>query len=179
MITKAISRIGKYPIYILSKDLAEKYKNEITDLWNLIPLSNHSPEDILKEGKNNQKYYGKWEHSLIVLSEDLQEVVAFIVGYERKAENNEQYPHDSLHLKSISVNENYQKQGIGKKLIKFWLKFNQEIGFKHLQGDFVFSVQTNGAEWNKYVQDFYQSIGFIQTATKKYENKEDNIYFLS
>lgn len=175
---KEISRINNHPVFTLTKELAKKYQREITDIWNLIPLANHPVEDIIKENKGDRIYYGKWQHSLIVLDKKEKEVIAFIVGHERKAENNKQYPKDSLQLKTISVNQNYQKQGIGRKLITIWLDFNRKQGFKHLSGEFTFSVQTNNEDWNRYVQDLYKSFGFKQTAIKEYKSKTDNIYFL-
>jgi ribosomal protein S18 acetylase RimI-like enzyme len=175
---KKISQINNYPVFILTKELAKKYQKQITEIWNLIPLSNHSIDDILLESKGTRINWGKWQHSLIVIDQEEEKVIAFIVGFEREAEDNDQYPQDSLHLKTISVSKDYQKQGIGRKLTQVWLDFNKVQGFKHLDGNFSFSVQTNGADWNKHVQDFYTSFCFKQTGTKEYKDKTDNIYFL-
>ena len=155
-----VSQINNFPVFLLDKEAAQKYQQQITDIWNLIPLSNHGIEDILKEESGGKPYIGKWQHSLVVLSEDEKDVVAFIVGYERQAEDNEQYPKDSLHLKSISVSTDYQKQGVGRKLVDIWLDYNQKLGYQDLGGDFIFSVQTNSADWNEHVQKFYESFGF-------------------
>lgn len=176
---KEISKIGNYPVYLLNKNVAEKYKEQITIIWNLIPLSNHAVNDILKEESESGKYNGKWIHSLIVLDLEKKHVIAFIVGYEREGGKEEAYPKDSMHLKSISVHNAYQNQGIGRKLVKLWLDYNKKSGFNFLKGDLIFSVQTNSADWNNHVQRFYESFGFKKTATKKYENKLDNVYFLN
>lgn len=175
---KRVSEIEGLNVYLLDKSLAEKYKEDITPIWNLIPLSNHLPDDILEESSGSRQYYGKWSHSLIVIEPSTDRVIAFIVGYEREAEENNEYPKDSLHLKSLSVDSNYQNRGIGKKLVKLWLDFNRKQGFLHLSGNIVFSTQTNSADWNNYVQKFYESFGFEKTATKSYDNKVDNVYFL-
>lgn len=113
-----------------------------------------------------------------MLNQTMDEVVAFIVGYERAAENNQEYPKTNIHLKSISVAKQYQNQGIGKQLVQIWLDFNRGVGYKHLDAELEFSVQTNGADFNKHVQWFYESFGFRKTAEKVYPNKTDFIYYL-
>lgn len=177
MTTKIIAHLDEYPILPLTKDLADKFKHQIVEIWNLIPLSKHQPDDILQEGDGEKVYLGKWEHSLIVLDQDQNEVVAFIVGYERPAEANLEYPKPSLHLKSLGVAKKYQQHGIGRKLVDTWLKFNSDIGYKHLPGELQFSTQTNGADFNQHVQRFYESFGFQKTAEKDYPNKHDFIYY--
>lgn len=175
---KKISQIGDFGVYLLDKQVAKKYAEDITKIWNLIPLSNHAPEDILQESSGSSQYYGKWEHSLIVLDEKTEQVVAFVVGYERAAEKNQLYTKDSLHLKSLSVANNYQNQGIGRKLITIWLAHNRQEGFHHLTGKLIFSTQTNSAEWNIHVQKFYESFEFTKIGLKQYSNKTDVVYFL-
>lgn len=175
---QVIEHIHNFPVVALTKNQAKKYQQQITDIWNLIPLSQHSIDDILQENNEGKEYYGKWEHSLLVLNESLDEVVAFIVGYERPAESNTEYPKTNIHLKSLSVAKQYQRQGIGKQLVQLWLDSNKKIGYKHLDDILMFTVQTNGADFNKHVQKFYESFGFEKTAEKVYPNKTDFIYYL-
>lgn len=167
-----------YSIYLLTKELAKKFQREITQIWNLVPLANHKISDILQEEKNGKHYLGKWKHSLIMLSPDKVEVYGFIVGHERRAESNDVYSTDSLHLKSLSISQKYQKQGLGRKLLETWLNYSRQLGYLHLSGKFVFSAQTNGAAWNAHVQNFYQEFGFVKTGSKKYQNKIDNVFLL-
>lgn len=46
---QVIAYIHDYPVVALTKSQAEKYQQEITDIWNLIPLSQHAIGDILQE----------------------------------------------------------------------------------------------------------------------------------
>lgn len=173
-----IGSIHDYQVFRLTRELADEYKYQITDLWNLIPLSQHGVDDILQEESKGSIYFHKWDHSLLVLTKDSATVVAFIVGYERPGIAGTPYERDSIHLKSISVSQEFQKQGIGKLLLKLWLKFNREQGYKKLTGSLLFSVQTNSAEWNQRVNDFYQAAGFTFVGSKEYPNKIDNVYYL-
>lgn len=175
---KIIERNDGLVFGLLDRQTALQHQHALTEIWNLIPLSHHAPEDILQENSGDTQYLGKWEHSLIVLDEKTQQVVAFIVGYERAAEENQLYTKDSLHLKSLSVAANYQNKGIGRKLITTWLAHNRQEGFHHLAGKLIFSTQTNSAEWNTHVQKFYESFGFTKAGLKEYSNKIDVVYFL-
>ena len=173
-----VAYIHDYPVVTLTRSQAEKYQQEITDIWHLIPLSQHTIGDILQEESEGKTYIGKWAHSLFVLNQSMNDVLAFIVGYERTAEHNHGYPKTSIHVKSISVAHQYQNQGIGKQLVQIWLDFSTGVGCKHLDAKLEFSVQTNGADFNKHVQRFYESFGFRKTAEKVYPNKTDLIYYL-
>ena len=101
--------------------------------------------------------------------------IALIIGYERKSENNEQYPENTLYISELAVAEDYQNKGIGRKILLEFLKRNKRIGFKYLKGKLNFSVQTNSAEWNKYVQDLYKSLGFAVRSQKDYSDRIDII----
>ena len=173
-----VEKTETYLIYVLTKDLAKEFQKEITKIWNLVPLSNHGINDILLEKKGDKVYLGKWQHSLVMLSPDRKEVYGFVVVYEREGENNDIYPTDSLHLKSLSISEEHQRQGFGRKLVSRWLTYNKEVGYSHLKGKLAYSTQTNGVEWNAHVQKFYQSFGFKMIGSKQYENKIDNVYFI-
>ena len=137
---KEIEKTEIYSIYTLTKELAKKFQKEITEIWNLVPLSSHGVNDILMEEKGGKPYLGKWQHSLIMLSPDREEVYGFIVGYEREEESNDIYPIDSLHLKSLSIAKEHQRRGFGRELLSAWLKHNRELGYLYLKGNFVFSM---------------------------------------
>ena len=72
----------------------------------------------------------------------------------------------------FAVKKEYQNKGIGRKLLEMCLKYNQEVGFLHLKGDFNFSIQTNAAPWNNHVVRLFVSVGFRKRATKFYSNRE-------
>lgn len=172
-----IAQINSFSVYKLTKKVAKQFQYEITQIWNLIPLSDHGINDILKEESDGKPYIQKWEHSLIVLSSDTTKVIGFIVGYERPKETKPPYLKDSIHLKSLSIAVEYQNQGLGRKLVQTWLDYNKKVGYLNLRGKYAYSVQTNSAEWNLHVQKLYQSFGFQKVGTKQYPDKLDVVYF--
>lgn len=176
---KQIAKIENCSVCLLTKEVAKQFQKEITSIWNLIPLSNHGVNDILKEKNDGQSYLGKWKHSLLLLNVSKTEVIGFIVGYERKAEDNNHYPTNSLHLKSLSISKHHQQKGLGKKLVRIWLDYTKQVGFIYLKGRLEFSTQTNSATWNVHVQKFYESFGFKKTGIMHFENKTDFIYYLN
>lgn len=164
-------KINNFPAYILKKDTALKYATDIARLVDQIPLVDYSEKEVLAEAKGDRIFHGKWEHSLIVF--DGEKPIAVMMGYERKAEKNDQYPENSLYISELAVDENYQRQGIAKKLVELFLKYNQK--FNHLEGEIVYTIQTNSAGWNEHIQDLYKSFDFKQIAKKEYKNRTDVI----
>jgi ribosomal protein S18 acetylase RimI-like enzyme len=166
-----------YQLVPFTKKLAEKYQENICKALDQIPqVQPHTLEDLLMEKKGNRVLHKKFEHSFILLDDD--KFVGIAIGYERDREENEQYPFNSIYMNDLAVAEEYQKKGIGKLLVKEWLERNSGVGFLALDGELRFSVQTNSAEWNRHVQNLYESFGFTKIAEKQYENRADNVYFL-
>jgi ribosomal protein S18 acetylase RimI-like enzyme len=157
----------------LDKKLAIKYLKEILELLNLIPMVTYVEQDIFAEKKGNRKMLGKWNHSLVAFDKD--NLTGIIIGYEREAEQNDQYPSNTIYISELAVKSNYQNKGIGSKLLKKFIEHNKNKGLIYLKGNVNFSVQTNSAEWNKKVVELYENAGFIVEGIKSYENRVDNI----
>lgn len=164
---------GKYPIRVLDRNTAEKHASELAKLAGQIPLVEYTEKEILAEEKGDRKFYGKWGHSLVMF--DADKPIALVIGYERKSEGNSQYPRNTLYISELAVSENYQHRGLGRYLLKNFFEHNNKTGLMYLEGKLNYSVQTNSADWNKYVQDLYKSFGFTPRATKGYENRTDVI----
>lgn len=173
---EVIGKLGQYSVGVLTKELAVKYQEEIFTMISQIPQVTYTKDEILAEVKGERILYGKWEHSLVVLDKD--RLVAVIIGYERATEKNEQYPENTLYISELATAPVYQQQGIGRKLLEIFLQYNRQIGLKYLNGKAHFSVQTNAADWNEYVQKLYTSVGFRLRASKHYDNRIDNVYGL-
>jgi ribosomal protein S18 acetylase RimI-like enzyme len=155
----------------LTKDLALKHQEEILNLWDLIPGRKHSLQEITADTTNSgREMIGKWDHSLIAFDEN--QVVGFLFAQERKAENNDYYPHNCFYLKSMAVDQNQQGKGVGSKLIKNFLE-NCHKGYKYLSGPVIIKTQTNSANWNQAVINFYQKNGFEVVGSKEYADKKD------
>ncbi len=168
---------NEFTIVPLTKQLAEKYAAPICSALDQIPqVDPHTPEQLLSESKGERVFHNKWDHSLIAFSGN--NFAGLIVGYEREQEGNEQYPFNSIYVSDFAVSKNYQKKGLGKFLIESWINYNKEKGFLKLQDTLKFSLQTNSADWNSHVQKLYESFGFKKIATKVYDNRVDNVYFL-
>lgn len=175
---KHIFSSENFDIFLLTPALVKTYASEITKTLDQIPLTaSHTLEKNLAIKKDNRILHAKWEHSLIAVSKN-EQFAGILISYERDAEKNDQYPMNSIHLKSIAVSPPFQKLGLGKLLIKTWLEYNEKIGFLKLDGDLAFSVQTNSAEWNAHVQNLYTSFGFKEISKKQYDNRIDTIYWL-
>lgn len=155
----------------LTKALATRHIRELTALANLIPKVPHTEADMLADTKRGQPLLGKWEHSFVVMDGDVP--VSFITGYERAGESNEQYPADTLYISELAVALNHQGKGVAKRLLQYFLASNTAMGFRYLTGPFSYSLQTNAAEWNQSVRRLYESFGFMQRATKAYDNRTD------
>lgn len=173
LLIKYCKRFPKFKLEFLTKEIAENNLDELLNLIDQIPLVNYTKEEIIAESKENGEriFYGKWEHSLILFDEN--RIVAVVMAYERKKENNDQYPENTLYLSELAVSKKYQRKGIAKNIVDIYLKVNKEIGFIYLEGGFNYSVQTNSAEWNSYVINLYKSFGFRKRAEKIYDNRVD------
>ena len=155
---KEIGWINKYKVGLLERTTTLKYISELVEIIDQIPLVNYTEKEVLAETKEDRKFNKKWEHSLIVF--DREKPIAVIIGYERESEGNEPYPENTIYISELAVKKDYQKRGIGKKLIRIFLDYNIQRGFLILNGRINFSVQTNSAERNKHVKELYKSFGF-------------------
>ena len=165
--------LGTFSLQVLDKQTAQIHAPALAKLLDQIPLVNYTEKEVLAESKEGRIFYGKWRHSLVLL--DQAKPIGAIIGYERKSEANQQYPENTLYISELVVDPDYQKQGLGRKLVQAFLNHNQKIGFLYLEGPLNFSVQTNSARWNSHVQNLYQSLGFTKRAIKQYDNRTDVI----
>lgn len=164
-------KVNGFTAVNLSRSLAEQYARQLAQLANLIPQVAYTEDAILAESKGDRELLGKWKHSVLLLDED--EPVGMIMAYERKAEGTPQYPDNTLYISELAIKKDLQGKGLGRELLATFFEVNNSAGFKHLKGPFNYSVQTNGAEWNKSVQDLYKSFGFIVRTNKVYDNRRD------
>jgi ribosomal protein S18 acetylase RimI-like enzyme len=162
-------QINEFSVVRLSKTIAEKYAPTLAEIASQIPLVDYTEKEILAESKGDRIFHGKWDHSLVVFDKD--KPIAFIAGYERKAEVNDQYPENSLYISELGVLKTYQKQGIGRQLVKQFLELNKKL--IHFEGRMIYSIQTNSANSNQHVLELYKSFGFKHQAFKKYNNRTD------
>lgn len=174
----AIASFKQFKIYCLTKKLARKYSNEIIESLDQIPLiEKHTEEQLLSDFKSKRILYGKWDHSIIAIEND-GIFAGVVIGSERKKEDNLWYSQNCVYINDFAVSPQFQKQGLGKFLIKTWINYNKSIGFLKLQGKLRFAAQTNGDKWNEHVHKIYESGGFKKFATKPYNNRIDNVYLL-
>ncbi len=167
-----IGIIGSYTARKLTEEYARKHINKLVELANLIPQVTYTESDLLANNKHDRILHKKWEHS-IVITDELQSPIGFIIGYEREAEKNEQYPKNTIYIGEIVIDPKIQGKGFGKELLRLFIKYNRKVGFLELSGKLNFSVQTNSALFNKKVQDLYLNQGFRVRALKHY-NKSDS-----
>lgn len=166
---KFLEEYKKFSLYILDKETAEKYKNEILSLLQLIPKSDYKIYDIVREKKEERVFYGKWKHSLILFDKD--KVIGVLIAYEREKEENNLYSENSFYINETAVHKDYQGYGIGKYLIGYFLENTKD--FICLSGEKIFKIQTEDSIENIKVINFYKSFGFSETGKKKYPEKYD------
>jgi ribosomal protein S18 acetylase RimI-like enzyme len=160
-------------ITLLTYEVAVQHIDTLTQLANLIPEVSYTSEEILSDTKGSRSLHNKWQHSLLLMDEDMP--VGFIMAYEREAEDDQQYPANTLYISELAVAETHQGQGFAKKLLRSFFEKNYATGFITLDGDLNYSLQTNSAEWNSPVVDLYKSFGFVERAIKTYPNRADII----
>lgn len=167
-----VGYIENFEVFRLTKDFAEQHIDVLTNLVNKIPLVEYTQEHILAESKEERIFFGKWDHSLVVV--DQENPIACIIAYERKSESNNQYPNNSLYMSELAVDQRYQKMGIAKSLLNLFFQVNTK--FKYLEGPITYAVQTNEAPWNIHVENLYRSFGFQPIGKKQYNNRTDIIF---
>lgn len=160
-----------YSAIPLTRELAEANATQLASLASQIPQVEYSAEDILAEQKGDRELLNKWQHSLVVIEGN--KPIALVMGYERRAEGNSQYPKNTLYISELAVAETHQHQGIARSLLHKFFELNNAIGFQTLNGSLNYSIQTNSAEWNQHVVELYESFGFERRATKEYPDRTD------
>lgn len=167
----------RYSTRDLTLELAVEYAEELAELASLIPQVTYTPEDILAEQKGERRMGAKWAHGLIRFDDNRP--VAFIMGYERTAEGNPQYPENTLYISELAVAETHQGLGMARDLLHSFFEKNNTLGFLELNGTLNYSIQTNSADWNKHVIDLYKSFGFTERALKNYPDRTDVVLGVS
>ena len=114
----------------ITKELATNYVDELVTLANLILQVHFTAADILAEMKGERKLLGKWEHSLAMMVDNVP--IATMYGDERKRENNEQYPSNTLYIAELAVGPNYRRQGIARRLMDAFFERNNRLGFLYV-----------------------------------------------
>jgi ribosomal protein S18 acetylase RimI-like enzyme len=168
---KIIAEVNGFSVVRLNREYVEEHAEGIAKMLEQIKLVEYTAIKVLAESKRNREFLCKWQHSLVVLNQ--KKPIGVMIGYERAAEENHQYPKNSIYISELAVDAEYQQQGIGKDLLNCFLAFNRKIGFLFLQGDLGFTVQTNSASWNKHVVDLYRAAGFAAHAEKRYDDRTD------
>lgn len=173
-----IAKIDQYSVIALDKKIAEQYSREFVAILNLIPQVTYSESDLLAEEKKGVFLYGKWELSIALF--DKEKPIGILIVYERPAEENDIYPEPSLYINCISIHEDYQRQGLGRKMMRLFLDHHSiQSSPRHIPGVISCSVQTNSDPTNAHVRRLYESLGFMVKGMKKYENRVDLVLWKS
>lgn len=164
---------NEFKIVDLTRNLARRYDHVLASLANTIPLVEYTADDVLADNKHDRCLYGKWIHGLVVFWGD--EVVGFVSAYERISERNEQYPANTLYISELVISKKHRGKGVARVLMERFFEKNSKIGMKVIGGELNYSLQTNSADWNKPVIDFYLSLGFLVQSEKFYSNRVDSV----
>ncbi len=160
----------------LTREFAEIEADRLAELAALIPGVDYTTDDILAESKSDGRVLaGKWDHSFVLCDNDRP--VGLVMGYERAAEENDQYPKPTLYMSELAVDPEYRGGGCATVLVRAFLARALNDGaLKHLDNaELAYSLQTNEAEWNESVRRLYERFGFIVSGRKQYPNRADVI----
>jgi ribosomal protein S18 acetylase RimI-like enzyme len=159
-------------IHPISSEEAAAHVDELYRLVSLIPEVPYDPQDLLATSKpDGRVMHAKWQHTYGVFSQGA--LVGFVMGYEREAEANSNYPVNSLYISELAIDPAYRGLGYARRLLRRQFQDVLSDGFHVLEGPVVFSLQTNSAEWNESVRQLYHSFGFQDVGEKQYPNRRD------
>jgi ribosomal protein S18 acetylase RimI-like enzyme len=154
-------------IKTLTRAFAEAHVDRLTQLLNRIPLLDYTADDVLAEVSSRAKpLTDKWRQSLVAVNGD--EVIGVLIAYVKRADS-PYYPEDSCYLSEIAIDERWERRGIARTMTEQWLS--------NTKGSLPHSLQTNSAESNQPVADFYRRLGFEEVSSKAYDNRVDLMMF--
>jgi ribosomal protein S18 acetylase RimI-like enzyme len=160
-----------YAIYPLTRQIAARHVEAVLHFLNDIPMKTYTWEEVLAESRPDRKYYGKWDHSLIAF--DRHKPIAVLIAYERETEAHPCYRDNSIYISELAVDKSYRRKGIAKQMLDLF--FRRSSRFLHLEGEPVYTIQTNAAAWNEPVKKLYEACGYKTVGTKKYPDRNDVI----
>jgi len=173
----APNRAGSTTVVSLTHKLMKLHISDFVYIANQIPLVKYSCDDLLSEGTVERPFIAKWRHSLASIKHS--HPVAMLVAYERNAEDVNGYRYASTYISIVATHDAYRLQGIGSHLLcEFINKERPENFFELHAPKELISVQTNSAEYNQTVIDWYKRFGFCEAGTKHYANRTDVILHL-
>ncbi|MBU7228613.1 GNAT family N-acetyltransferase [Staphylococcus pseudintermedius] len=113
------------------------------------------PKEVLDDALNDDNRVAN-----IVLN-DQDEVIGFFVLHEHYQHEGYDTPYEVVYIRSLSINEAYQGNGYGTKIMMTLPEYVQKIfpDFNHL---YLVVDAENEAAWN-----VYERAGFMHTATKE------------
>lgn len=158
----------------LTKRFAIAHVKELLFIKNRIPTPLWTEEIFLNDGwgtldeEGRHRYgKGKWARSWVALIGD--EIVGLVLCWEKPGEEGTVLPDSSLYLQSMAVAEGFERRGIGRLLVEQVLADARWNGLLFIDAPERLGVttETNSAEWNEGVVNFYLACGFeiIGTAT--------------
>ncbi len=109
------------------------------------------------ESYPNMKYLKEFLGNLFIVAEDeLRNILGYLVGEKEKA--------GVVCLNLLVVNKKYRGKGIGKLLLKEFLKRSKKLSLK--------SIYFLAPNWNKKTLEFYRKNGFTEMKRYTYFTKE-------
>jgi len=145
----------------LSKDFARVWADELLRIKNLIPTPPWTKDILLNDSWADGKYgKGKWERSWVALLNE--QIVGLTLCWEKPAEEGTLYTTNSLYIQSMAVDTPWQRKGVGWQMVARVLDDARERGLLYLNtpNPMLVTTQTNSADWNQGVINFYIKCGF-------------------
>lgn len=176
MVSNAPPEVPGLSLVCLTRELAERHVEALVVMLNRIPLVDHTPDDVLREGKDGEAFIGRWAESVVAMAGDRP--VGLLTTHVKPVQE-PTYPVRSVYMSGLAVDADREGRGIARAMIARWLESTSRREFVQAHDVGCHSVQTNAAEFNARTQDLYRSFGFETKATKQYDNRTDVVMFRS
>jgi len=159
---------SSYKVKTLTRALAARHSDDILRIHSLIPnVAAWGEPDLLADESDGREYLHKWQVSTIVADASTGRLVGFLIAYFRRS--CERHPFDGVYIHRMAIDAPYQRRKIGRRLVSVFLAaLHSAVPWLR-----VVSVQTNDAEENGGVLQFYESSGFRRLAHVHYAWKTD------
>lgn len=158
----------------LSKELGQKYIEQIVQLHNMIPFQKWNADDFFLEGDKRRIYKNKWEISSICFIKDT--VVGICVAFldNETIINN---INDFVYLHRIAVLPEYRNQGIGTNMITYSCNRFKEVysGENDKEVIVLTPIKSLNKTLFQNAEGFYLKVGFVKIGERNELEKIDSI----
>lgn len=136
--------------------------DEFDKLKNLFP---DNDEMWLKYRKRRLEQFEKQEIDVFVIEKNKNIIGEITVNYKSHELESETIPDRRVYLEAFRIDKQYQRQGMGQKLINYCMDYLAKLGYT----EFTIGVE----EDNEIAKHIYFKLGFTEAIDKGHGNEFD------